>query len=64
MFCFLLSLGAARGNVRPSGPDGRHDAQFLADFLQRGVLRESLQSVNHCLLIRHKTDTIISLGPV
>ena len=53
MFCFLLSLGAACGNVRPPAPDGRHDAQLLADFLERGVLRESLESVYHGLLIRH-----------
>ena len=62
MFCFLLSLGAACGNVRPSAPDGRHDAQLLADFLERGVLRESLESVYHGLLIRHELDTTRSHG--
>jgi hypothetical protein len=64
MFCFVLSLGAASGNVRPSAPDGRHDAQFLADFLERGVLRESLESVYHGLLIRHDFDTTASQGLV
>ena len=62
MFCFLLSFGAARGNVRPSAPHGRHDAQLLADFLERGVLRESLKSVYHRLLIHHELDTTVSQG--
>ena len=61
MFCFLLSLGAACGNVCPSAPDRRHDTQLLADFLQRDVLRESLKSVKHRLLIRHKLDTTFPL---
>src|SRR3990172_5691544 len=64
MFCFLLSLGAACGNVCPSPPDGRHDAQLLGDFLERGVLREPLESVYHSLLIRHGVDTTASQGPV
>ncbi len=63
MFRFRLSLGAARGNVRPPAPDGRHDAQLLADFLERGVLGEPLESVDHRLLIRHNLDTTVSLGP-
>ncbi len=62
MFRFRLSLGAACGNVRPSATDGRHDAQLLADFLERGVLRESLESVYHGLLIRHELDTTRSQG--
>ena len=64
MFCFLLSLGTACGNVCPSAPDGRHDAQLLGDFRERGVLREPLESVDHGLLIRHGVDTTASQGPV
>ena len=57
MFCFLLRLGVAGGNVRPSTPDGRHDAQLLSDILERGVLRESLESIYHRLLICHEPNT-------
>ncbi len=64
MFCFLLSLGAACGNVCPSAPDGRHDAQLLADFLERGTLRQSLESVDYGLLVHHEVDTTASEGPV
>ncbi len=58
-----MSLGAACGNVPPSPPDGRHDAQLLGDFLERGVLRESLESIDHGLLIRHEVHTTASEGP-
>lgn len=63
MFRFFLSRCAARGNVHPPVPDGRHDTQFFADFLQRGILRESLKSVNHRLLIGHRFDSTGFPGP-
>ncbi len=64
MFCFLLSLGAACGNVCPSLPDQGHDAQLLGDFLERGVFREPLEGVDHSLLIRHGLDITASEGSV
>ena len=64
MFRFFLSLGAACGNVRPSAPDGRHDAQLLGDFLERSVLREPLESVHHGLLIGHGLDSTASQRPL
>jgi hypothetical protein len=50
---FFVSLGAAGRDVRPSLPDGRHDAQLLGNFIERGVLRESLERVEYGLLVRH-----------
>jgi len=64
MFRFFLSLGAACGNVCASAPDRRHDAQLLGDFLERGVLREPLKSVDHGLFIRHGLDSTASEGPM
>jgi hypothetical protein len=50
---FFVSLAAAGGDVRPSLPDGRHDAQLLRNFIERGVLRKSLECVEYGLLVRH-----------
>jgi hypothetical protein len=60
----LLSFRAARGNVCASATNGRHDAQFLGDFLERGILRKPLESVYHCLLVRHGLNITASVGPV
>jgi len=52
-FYLFLSLNAACGNVGAPAPDGRIDAQLLGDFVDRGILRKPLESVDHGLFVRH-----------
>jgi hypothetical protein len=47
----LVRPGATGGDVRPPAPNRSHDAQLLGDFIQRGVLGESLQGIQHRLLV-------------
>jgi hypothetical protein len=51
---FLVGLGAVSSDIGTSSPDGRHDAQFLSNFLKGGVLWKPLKSVSYGLFVRHK----------
>jgi len=57
VFCFLLSLCVACGNVCASAANRRHNAQLFGDFLKGGSLGEPLQSVEDGLFIGH--DSIL-----
>jgi len=54
VFRLVLSFYAARGNVCASAAHRCHDAQLFGDFLERGSLREPLESVEHGLFISHE----------
>ncbi len=48
-----MGLGVSGGDISTSSPDSRHDAQLFGNFVERGILRESLKCIEYSLLIRH-----------
>lgn len=51
-----MSLGVTCDDIRSSLPNSGHDAQFLGDFIQRSVFRQSLQGVNDGLFVCHGSE--------
>lgn len=48
-----MGLAPTGGDISPSAPNGRHDAQLFCDFIERSCFRESLKSVDNRLLVSH-----------